>query len=145
MSHDATVVSRMEDPSNWLGEGVTGIDDTINEPKFDVAGFFPILDGKVLDVDVARSFSCMAGINNLDGRCIIFIQDSWASRGETQTGENGAEILRRFGCQYGSDELCLGRTGGSDSLRFGAVCDSCTSKDKDVSSRRLAGAEVVGI
>ena len=40
-----------------------------------MTGLLPILDGKVLDGNVASTISGLTGIDHLDGGIIIFVQD----------------------------------------------------------------------
>ena len=73
----------VEDPTKWFGEVVTGIDDARAVSHDDVAVSFPILDGKVLDVNVAGAFGRDTGIDDRDGRHVVFVDGSRASLRKT--------------------------------------------------------------
>lgn len=63
----------VKDPRNGLGEAVSRIDDAWNVNEDKVAGSFPVLDCKKLDVDVASADGGATSINDLDGRFIVFV------------------------------------------------------------------------
>lgn len=63
----------MEDPTKWFGKVVGGIEDTWNMLHIYVAGVLPILNGKVLYIDVSRPFCRNTGVNHLNSRHIVFI------------------------------------------------------------------------
>ena len=45
-------MTSMEDPSEGLGEVISRVDDSSNVSHLNISTRFPVLDGKVLDVDV---------------------------------------------------------------------------------------------
>ena len=53
MSHDAPCVARMQDPTEGLGKVVGRIDNSREMSHDNVASIFLVLDGKVLDVNMA--------------------------------------------------------------------------------------------
>ena len=65
MAHEPAGVAVMEDPTKRLGQIVGWVENPRDEAHDDVACVFPILDGKVLDVDVLASVSwnASAGIS----------------------------------------------------------------------------------
>ena len=56
MSHKATTVSGVEDPTKRFSKIVSCIDDSRDVDQNDVAMGFPILNGKVLNEDMAGAF-----------------------------------------------------------------------------------------
>ena len=76
MTHKAAGVVGMEDPSEWLGKVISGIDNAWYMMHNDVSGIFPILDGKMLNVNMMGLFHWFTGIDNFDGSHIVFIDCS---------------------------------------------------------------------
>ena len=55
MSHTLTGMSRMKHPAQHLGHSITGVNDTRKMDHADIAGFCPLLNGKVLNLDMTCS------------------------------------------------------------------------------------------
>ena len=68
MSHQTAAVAGVKDPANTFGEGVAGIDDARDVSENDVAGTFPVLNRKIVDINVSRALSGTAGIDHFYGR-----------------------------------------------------------------------------
>ena len=62
----------VKDPAKGFGQVVGGVEDTRDVLHDNVASFFPFLDCKELYVDVARSFSGDAVVDDFDGRHVVF-------------------------------------------------------------------------
>ena len=73
VSHHALNMSGVQNPSERLGECIWGVDDTRDVAHFDVSSNFPILDGKVLDVDVVGVISGNLIINHKDGQHVVLV------------------------------------------------------------------------
>ena len=56
MTHNASRMAGMEDPAQGLGEVIRGVDDTRDVAHDNVASLLPVLNGKVLDINVTRTF-----------------------------------------------------------------------------------------
>ena len=145
VSHDAACMSRMENPAERLREVVGRIDDAWNMAHDDVAGVVPILNGKMLDVNVTRAFGGNASVDHFDSRHVVFVDRRGTKLREPQFLQNGAKVLRMFGCKDSSEKLSFSRASGSDRLCFGAIRDSTTAKHESVAGRRTAIAEIVGV
>ena len=78
MAHDAAGMALMEDPAERLGKIIRGVDDAGDVSHYNVTSFFPILDGKVLDVNVSGSLGRYFCVDHVDGRHIVFINGSRA-------------------------------------------------------------------
>lgn len=90
----------MENPAERLGMVIRGIDDTIRDVDHDdAAGIFPILNGKVLDVNVKRAFSRNFGVDHFDGRHVVIVERSGFHLAEAQFSHDGTQVLRMFGSQ----------------------------------------------
>ena len=70
MPHDAAGMAGMEHPTKGLGQVVTRVEDTRNEFHDEGASVFPVLDGEVLDVDVAGALSGDTRVDHVDGRLV---------------------------------------------------------------------------
>ena len=66
MSHDTPCVARMQDPTEGLGKVVGRIDNSREISHDNVASILPVLDGKVLDVNVTRALSRNSSIDHFD-------------------------------------------------------------------------------
>ena len=64
MSHDATCVSFMQNPSKRLGEIITGVNNPRNERHDNITSLFPVLDSEMLNVNMVRSFSGVGEIQD---------------------------------------------------------------------------------
>ena len=72
MAHKVTTVAGVEDPAYRFCKVVTRVDGTADEAHGNVASFFPVLNGKPLDLDVPRPVGCVACINDFNGGRIVF-------------------------------------------------------------------------
>lgn len=145
VSHEATSVTGMEDPSERLREVVGRVDNAGNVTHDDVAGVVPILNSKMLDVNVTRAFGRYTSVDHLDGRHVVFVDGRGTDLWEPQFLQDRAKILRMFGCQDRSEKLSFSGAGGSDGLCLGAVGDSSSTQHESIAGSRAAVAEVVGV
>ena len=68
----------MENPAEGLSEVVSGIDYARNVTHDDIAEGTPLLKAKVSSFDVvAGVISRAIMVDNLGGRVIVFIEESW--------------------------------------------------------------------
>jgi hypothetical protein len=82
---------------------------------------FPLLDSKILDVNVSEAFGGASGIDQFNGRFIIFVQDGRLLLSKSELMKDEMEVFCNFsGCNSG-DELCLSGAGGCDGLSFGMI------------------------
>lgn len=76
MPHDAAGMPFVQHPAKWLGQVIGRVDDAMNELHDDCTGFLPVLNGEVLDVDVAGTLGGYACIDHVDGRLVVTMEDS---------------------------------------------------------------------
>ena len=105
----------MEDPSDGFCEAIRGVDNARDADQLQVAGLFPVLDGEVLGVDVARARSRFTGVDHLDRRLIVFENRSGFDLGKTKLTKNGTKALGNLGSFNSSKKLSLG-AGASASI-----------------------------
>lgn len=72
MTHQVTSMTRVEDPTNRFSKAVGRVDNVGDMYHVNIAGLFLILNGKILNVDVARTFVRATGIDHFDGQFIVF-------------------------------------------------------------------------
>jgi hypothetical protein len=145
MAHKASGMARMEDPAKGFSEIVGRIDDTGDMAKFKVTLSTPVLDGKVLYINVTRALSRLHCIDHTDGRDVVFVEEGGSGLSETNLLENKTEVLGNFGGRDSSKKLGLGGRGGGDRLGFGTPSDGATGKHKNIAGSRAALAEIVGM
>ena len=73
MSHNTPGMPRVEDPAKRLSEVVRRVNDTRNTSKDNIGCFAPVLDGKVLNVDMVGPFCGYAMIDHVNRRNIVAI------------------------------------------------------------------------
>ena len=100
----------------------------------DMTVIFPILDGKVLDVNMTGTFSGNTRIDHFDGRLIVAIDVGGSGLGKTKIGENGAKIFGMFGRRDSSNEFSFGGRGGSNRLGFATIRNAAARHGKGVAS-----------
>ena len=74
MAEQSAYMSIVEDPTKRLRERISRIDLAVNEPHLDVVVAFPILNCKVGNINVSRSFCWDTRVYNFDGIIVVFIQ-----------------------------------------------------------------------
>jgi hypothetical protein len=101
----------MKHPTDTLCESITGVDDTIEVGKEDVACFAPILNGKVLDFDVTRLFGRLVGINHFDGGLVVFIEEGGSILSKSELSQDGSKIFH-WECETRDGSRCCHRWWG---------------------------------
>jgi len=116
VTHNASRMASMENPAQGLREVIRRIDDTWDVAHDNVASLLPILNGKVLDINVMRTLSRNTSINHLDSRHVVFVDRSWFILRETQFSHYSTEVLGLLSGKDGSEKLSFRRASGSDRL-----------------------------
>jgi len=143
VTHDATRMASMENPAKGLGEVIRRIDDAWDVAHDNVASLLPVLNSKVLDINVTRTLGRNTSIDHLGSRHVVFVDRSRFVLRETQFGHY---ITARLGLLSGKDDsekLSFRRASGSDRLRLGAVRNCTIAESKSVASRRATVAKVI--
>jgi len=79
-----------------------GIDDTRDDFHHNVPRVLPVLNGKVLDINMARVLSWNMSVDHIDGGLVVTTQ------------HNATEVARMLSRCGGSKEFCFSGAGGSD-------------------------------
>ena len=73
MTHQATNMTEVESGAERFSEGVRRVDDTRNVAKDNIAVGLPLLDGKVLDVNMSRTWRWATRVDHQDGRLVVLV------------------------------------------------------------------------
>jgi hypothetical protein len=76
---------------------------------------------------------------------VIFIDNSWTSRGKSELAEYRTYVATYFSSVNGGKELSFGGASGDDGLSFHSVGDGGTSHDKGITGSRGLVSQVVGM
>ena len=143
--YEAASVPRVEDPANTFSKGIARVDGPFDVLKEDMASTSPILDGKVLDVDVTGAFCRASSIDHFDGRFVVFVKNGRSFLSEAKLMEKEAQVFGNLGSSNGSNEFSLSGAGGSDGLSFGTVGNNTTSKGETITGGRTALTKVISM
>ena len=72
VSHKATRMAGMENPTERFGQVIGRIEDTFDMTKGNMAFLLPILNGKMLYLEMTDSVSGMIVVDDLDCSFIVF-------------------------------------------------------------------------
>ncbi len=87
----------MEGPAESLGGLVSVVDDARKMVHDDITPTTPLLDGKVLNVDMAGARSRLTLVDHRNGSHVVFVERSGIRLPETELSENRTEILGSLG------------------------------------------------
>ncbi len=79
MTHQTSAMTSMEDPAEGLGKVVRWVENSSDVVHDNVLRVLPVLDGKVLDINVTRTFRRDLGVDHIDSRHIVFVDRSRTS------------------------------------------------------------------
>ena len=121
MPHNPAGVTIMWDPAKRLGEVVRAVDDAGHMMKDNVAGFFPILDRKVLDINMTGTVGGYLGIDDIDSRDVVHMDWSGSRRRKSQFRQDGPQVFGMLGGSDCSHKFSFSGAGGSDGLCLTAI------------------------
>jgi hypothetical protein len=145
VAHHTTDVVRVKYPTNALGESITRIDDAGDLFKNKVASFLPILDGKVLYVNMAGTLSGAIGVDHFNCRFVVFTDRSGGVLGKTELIENRTDVASNFASRNGSKEFSFCRASSSDRLRLGTISNDAAGEQESISGGGATLSKVVGM
>ena len=79
----------------------------------DIFGFGPILDSKVLGINMARTFSGDMVVDHIDCRHVVFIEWGWTILWVSKFQKGSTQIFGVFCCSDSSKELSFGAQSSS--------------------------------
>ena len=143
--HCPANVAAVEDPTEGLCERIGWVDDTRDVFKRNVAVLLPLLDGEMLDRDVAGAGGRLGSIHHQDRCLVVLVEGGGTELGKSEVAENCAKVLVGLGCGHGGDKFGFSGTGGDRRLKFGAICDGTTAQGEDDTSDRSSSGKVSGM
>jgi hypothetical protein len=84
-----------------LCQGVGGIEDTRDVGKNNLPGSFPLLKGKMLNVNVTGTWCGTIRIDHQDRRGVIFEQCGWTELRVSKLQQNRLKVLGNLGGMNG--------------------------------------------
>ena len=73
MAHHAPDMAMMEGGAKRFGKGIGNVNDSGYMEQNDFMVRFPLLDSKMLDINMARTGSGAIGVDHKYSSCIIFV------------------------------------------------------------------------
>ena len=140
--HHAAHMSEMQGGTQRLGEGIGRIDDARDGVENDIAIGFPLLNHKMLYVDVARSWGRAAGIDHKDGRLVVLVEHSRTRLDIFEFIKDRSHVLGNLGSLNCSDEFSVSGARGDGRLHIGLVGNGTTTKHEGEASDRSASGQV---
>ena len=134
MSHGPADVPAVKYPTESLCKRIGGVDDTGDVFEENVAVLLPLLDGEVLDRDMAGAGGQLGSIHHQDRCLVVLVEGGGTELGKSEVAENCAKVLGSLGCCHISNELGFRGTGGDCGLEFRVVCDGTTTQGEDDTS-----------
>jgi hypothetical protein len=131
-------MAMVEDPGNGLCQTISRVDDA--------GDVNPILNGKVLNVNVLGAHSGSTGVDCLDSGLVIFVDWGGCILRKSKFMKNRTTTFGNFGGFNGGEEFNFSASGGSDDgLSVASTGDDSTSKLETASSGQTTIAQVVGV
>jgi hypothetical protein len=134
VTHNATSVARVKDPSNALCESIAGVDGTLDLAEKKMSSLFPILDGKVLDIYVAGAFGRKVSVHHFDGGLIVFEQWNGLGLIEAKLTKDGTEVFGDLSGRYSGQEFCFCAASSCDGLGLATRGYNATGKHETITS-----------
>ena len=145
VAHSTTDMAIVKQRGKRFGTGITRINGTSNmEQKKFITGM-PFLDGKMLDINMARTGSRAAVINHSNGSLIIHIHGRRTIRRETKLCQNGAKVFDKFGSRDRSYEFGFSAGCSNSALKFGFVGNHSTRIEDIDTGDRATGGSICGM
>ena len=145
MAHDATSVATMKLATKGFSSLIRRVENTSQVGHHDDLTLPPFLDGKVLNINMARARGGSIVIDHIDSCKVVNMKEGGARWEIAKVMQNRAEILGDFGSVYSGNKLSLSGRGSANGLKFRFVGYSTTSIEKGKASDRAAGPKISGM
>lgn len=145
VAHDAASVTGMKHPAKRFRKVIGHVDNTGDKVHDYISCIFPVLDGKVLNVNMARALGGNLGINHINGRLVVTIDGSGCGRSKAKFGQDRPKVLGMLGSKDSSHEFGFCGTGSSDGLGLATPRDRTTGELEGISRSGATSLEVVGM
>ena len=108
MAHGMTSMASKKSPAKCFGSVVSNIDDARDATDDDDDTTLPLLNGKMLNVDVSGVRSGFVLIDHGNGRDVVFIERCWTFLWDTEFMKDGTKVFGNLGSMHSSNELGFG-------------------------------------
>ena len=105
MTHGTTGMASEKGPAKCFGSMVSDIDDARDVTHNDEATTLPLLNGKMLNVDVSGIRSGLAFIDHGNGRDIVFVEWCGTLLWNAKLAKDGTKVFSNLGGMDSSDEF----------------------------------------
>ena len=110
-----------------------------------VALLAPLLNGKVLDLDVMSTWCGTVFVDHCFCSLIVDVQRGWSKGQSIKFKEDVSKVFCNLTTGYTRVELCFSRTGSNEWLNMALPCNCSTAKEEDESSDRMMHFEISGV
>ena len=124
-------MAMVESGTKGCSERVGRIDDAGDVLHNNFVVGLPLLDGKMLNVNMARAGRRTAGVDHENGRRVVFVERGGAELRITKLGKDGAKIFSNFGSMDGGEEFSFGGTGGDGRLDLSLVGNGAAAEHEN--------------
>ena len=107
MAHSTTSMASKKGPAKGFGSMVSDIDDARDMMHNDETATLPLLNGKMLNVDVSGVRSGFAFIDHGNGGDIVFVEWCGTLLWNAELMKDGTKVFSNLGGMDGSDEFSL--------------------------------------
>ena len=111
----------VENPAKGFGKSIRDRKDTMNMSHDNIFGIGPILDGKMLDINMARLLSGGMVVDHIDSRHVIFIEQSRMELRISDFQKDSTKVFSVLVCCNSWKKLSLSTVSSSSGLRFRAI------------------------
>ena len=108
MPHGTTSMSGEKGPAKRLRRVIRRVDDARDVPHVQNTSLTPLLNGKMLNIDVARTWGRLALVDHSDSSLVIFVQRSGTILRKAKVCQDRTKVLGSLARMDGSNKLGLG-------------------------------------
>ena len=145
MAHGTMSMVSKKSPAKCFGGMVGNVDKARDVMHDDDSMMLPLLNGKMLNVNMPGAGSGFALIDHGNGGDVVLVEQCWSFLGNTEFMKDGTKVFGNLGSMHSSNELSLGGTCSNSGLKFGLVGNGTTSKTEYNTSERALCVSVSGI
>ena len=107
MAHGTMSMACKKGPAKCLGSMVSDIDDARDMTHDDETTTLPLLNGKMLNVDVSGIGSRLAFVDHGNGGDIVFVERCGTLLWNAELMKDGTKVFSNLGSMHSGDEFSL--------------------------------------
>ena len=138
-------MTRVQSPTESFGGLVSRIDHTRDVVHLDDTTPLPLLNRKILNVNVPRARGGLILVDHSDGCHVVLVEWSRRGLGKAELVKDRAKILGSLGGLDSRNELSFGRAGSNSGLHLGLIGNGTTSKTENQTSDGSTSLDVNGM